>query len=508
MKTRFFTFFLLVTAFAAAQTPSRYLQKSVHDTDLAFVKRLSRDVVSPEFSLGLSGAFDDYSADRGKVEPSVPTTIENIKKLEKKLKGKPEDATVLNEIGQAWKRLNQSRKALDYFIQAKDNVLKLMADQPGKKEWVEAAASIYVNMENYGEAIVYLEELLHLDPKNQLAASFLPLCYLAIGQRNKGLAFFDTVLTRDPGNTMAGMVKMIWSISDLMPQLDSSAVARFRNKRPEEILDISAARKAMELYPDDYSYALVYQHYRSLCLLFKLMPGANALERPIFRLDSTDKVVIAELEAFFRAGLARKEFKNKYIMHKCLGAVLAFQDKLAEAKKEFETALTYKPVSKSTFMDNAAETYDNLAFCSVFLKDTAGAEQIMRNKIKIQPAIDPVATDYTTLARIRLYRGDVNEARELCSKAIALQPKADLPHLILAAASITSGDFSNAQQELDLAFSINRDNPDAMLLFGILEFERKNFDNAYIALESVMRNRPGDETARTIYKRYYIKKQN
>lgn len=508
MKKTLLLLLVLFPAAFTAQTSSRYLQRSVHDTDLAYARKLAREAVSPEISFGLSASVSDYQPQRPKQEGSEPASPEAIQKREKKLRNKPSDAPLLNEIGQMWKRLNQSRKALDYFIRAKDAVLQLMADEPGKKEWLEAAAMIFVNMENYTEAITYLEELRLRDPDNPLISSFLPLCYMATNNPGAGMHVFDTTLAHNPGNIMASMMKTIWTISELMPQLDSSAITRFRNKKPEEMIDLSAARKAMELYKDDYRYQLVYQHFRALCLLLKLMPGASAGQRPLFHPDSTDQLVIAELEAFFRAGIARKDFENKFLLYKSLGMMLAFQDKLGEAKKQFIKALEYKPVSRSTVMDHAGEVYDNIAFCDLFLRDTAAAEQVLRNKIKIAPAVDPAAADYIVLARFRLYRGDVEETRTLCTKAIELDPKSDQPHLILAAASITAGDYANAQQELDLAFTINRDNTNAMLLFGLLEFARKNFDNAYIAFESVLRSGPGNEPARSMFKRYYIKKKN
>jgi Tfp pilus assembly protein PilF len=125
----------------------------------------------------------------------------------------------------------------------------------------------------------------------------------------------------------------------------------------------------------------------------------------------------------------------------------------------------------------------------------------------VVPAIDPQAADYEALAYYCLQRNDIAGVRENIARSIELNPEAANPHLLLAAASLLEKNTSNAEQEIDIALRINKNESGAGLLLAISQFEQKNFDNACMLIENELRNNPGYEVARNMYKRYFIKKK-
>lgn len=504
-RTLFLLFSCLLVLQSLAQGTSKYLARSVSDTDRVYVRNQAKKIMSIEFNLGISAATDDFTPDRSKMKASEPASLDEVNKLEKKLKGKPEDALIYNQMGLNYKRMKMARPALDCFIKAEQNVKLLLADNPGNKDYLEAAATVYVNIENYNEAITYLNELLFVDPENELASSFLPVCYMAINQHEHGVLFIDSALSKHPGNITMCLMKQMWAVSDWFQTVDTSSHLE-RNKRPEELFNLAWMKKMSERFPNDFRYKLMYEYFRTMVLTLKSLTTVDSKQMH-FKPDSVDHVVMAELEPFFKAALERKDFKNKFIIYKCLGVLHALRNDIKGALPLFEKGLTFKPLSTCTTMDNSAEMYDNIIACHMLLKDTAAAEKMLVQKLKDMPAIDPDAKDYCTLAAYRLQRNDLAQVREQCAKAIALNPQDDQPHLLLAAASISEGNTQNAQQEIDLALTANKDNPDATLLLGIVQFLDKNFDYAYIAFESVLRNDPGNEIARELFRRYYIRKQ-
>jgi|GEM_PF-3431550 len=498
---------LFLTQLLSAQTPSRYLARSVSDTDFTYVRKQAKEVMSIEFSIDISASSDDFYPQLSTAKPEEPASLEYIKKLEKKLKDKPEDAAVYNEMGLTYKRLKMAAPALENFLKAEKRMKQLLADHPGDKTHLETAIAIYINLENYSEARIYMEELLYRDPDSELAAAMLPMCYLALNMYEHGNLFIDSSLARHPGSLTVRVMKLVWSVGRQMQSFDTITVSQpYFNKRPEEMMDLGWQKKAMDAHPDDFRFKLFYEYSRTMLLTLKMLRTID-VEKRLCRPDSVDRIVTAELKQFFNDALQKKDFKNKYILHKSLGVLLVLENQPAAAQAQFEKALTYLPKAQSTRMHNTAETYDNLSGSCMLAWDTACAERWVQEKIKAKPGIDPRAEDYIKLSEYRLQRGDVAKVRELCATAITLDPQSDRPHLFLAAASILENKPENAQQELDLALTKNKDNPQAMLLLGISQFLQKNFDYAYVAFESVMRNDPGNEVARELFRRYYIKKQ-
>lgn len=511
MKHRFFAALLLLTAFYApevrSQAPSRYLARSVADTDYVWMRNQAKAVMGITYDINISSSSGDFFADRSESRGDKPATMENIKKLEKKLTGKPSDALVYNEIGSLYKRMGKKREGLDYFVKAEQQIKKLLADNPGNKDYIEAAALIYVNIENYNEAIVYFRELHFIDPANETIYLFMPMCYMATNQMEHGKLFIDSALTRDPKNLPALILKMLWQMNDWMAGYDSSLYRRrFYNKRPEDVINFTYARKTAEQFPESFGHTLFYQYTRTLGLTLKMLPGLNQ-DKLQFSPDSTDRVVTSELLAFFNEAAQRKDWKNKYIIYKCLGMLRVLQNDFKGGQQQFLKALPYKPLNTCTTMDHAGELYGDLIGTCMLMRDTAGAEKWLREKIKVVPAIDPQAADYEALAYYCLQRGDLAGVRDNIARAIELNPDAANPHLLLAAASLLEKNTANAEQEIDIALRINKNESGAGLLLAISQFEQKNFDNACMLIENEMRNNPGYEVARNMYKRYFIKKK-
>lgn len=511
MKNRFFAALLLISACftpaAHGQTTSKYLARSVGDSDFVWMRNQVKPVMGIIYDINISSSSGDFEPVRSESKGDKPASLENIKKLEKKLTGKPTDALIYNEIGMQYKRLGKKREGLDHFVKAEQQIKKLLADDPGNKENIQTAALIYVNIENYHEAIVYFRELHFIDPENELIYLVMPVCYMATNQMEHGKLFIDSALTRNPKNLPALILKMLWQMNDWMAGYDTSVYRkRFYNKRPEEVIDFAYARKTAEKYPESFGHSLFYQYTRTLGLTLKLLPGLDQ-EKLQFKLDSTDQVVIKELTDFFTEASRRKDWKNKFIIYKCLGMLRVLQNDFKGGQDVFLKALPFKPINTCTTMDHSGELYNNLIGTSMLMRDTAGAERWLREKIKIVPAVDPLAEDYEHLANYRLFKNDPAGVREAIARSIEINPDAANPHLLLAAASILENNTANAEQEIDIALRLNKNEEGAGLLLAISQFQQKNFDNACVLIENEMRNGPGNQTAIAMYKRYFIRKR-
>jgi adenylate cyclase len=133
--------------------------------------------------------------------------------------------------------------------------------------------------------------------------------------------------------------------------------------------------------------------------------------------------------------------------HERIGLLRMRQNRLAEAKIEFETAIALDRNHRSAFLQLGATLGA--------LGQPEAAISYIEKAIRLSPYDASIAVSYMVLGRCHLLLGHVDEAIDLLRKARAANPRLYLVHFCLAAALGLKGDLDEARAALAEAIKIN-----------------------------------------------------
>ena len=143
---------------------------------------------------------------------------------------------------------------------------------------------------------------------------------------------------------------------------------------------------------------------------------------------------------------ALEQRPNDASLHMAIGVLRRYQNRLAEARVELDTAIALDP--------NDTFAIRNLGTTLVQLGQPELAIPYFEKSIRLSPHDPFVAFNYSHLGRCYLFLGNVDKAIELLMKARALNPKLWFTYINLAAALGFRGDLQEAEAALEEAIRL------------------------------------------------------
>jgi len=139
---------------------------------------------------------------------------------------------------------------------------------------------------------------------------------------------------------------------------------------------------------------------------------------------------------------------NNPVAHWAMGMLRRVQNRLAEARIEFETA---------TALDRNSRSFAQLGFVLMYLGQPEAAIPNIQKAIRLSPHDPNIYASYGGLGICELFLGHIDEAIDLLRKARAANPRIYSAHLFLAGALGLKGDLDDARLALSEAIKLKPD---------------------------------------------------
>ena len=417
--------------------------------ETTFKEALSREPKSIEAHTALGDFYvmksDLVQAEREYQAGADLATVDSLARIKLadfyyRVAHKPEDAKrVLTEISaKATDSLRAQRRLAEIsFAQERyDETLKTL-DGILKKNPSDLAAHVLRGRVHLAkgeptEAIQEFQHALKLEPGSAEARYYVAIAYLKGGNREQARAEFKqaTTLAPDFRDAVLALAQLNIQSGAVRPAIED--LETFVLKRPNE-------------------------------------PGAYALLGSAY-LANREPVKATETYRKITA-LAPKEARGPYLV----GLALQAQGRRAEAKKEFEAALSLAP--------GFVEPLANLTAMSMAEKAPDVALERVKQQIVRVPASGALQD---LLGRVYLARGEPAPAETALRKALALQPDLVDSYLTLGELYVKSGKYDQALAELNTALGRNPSNLFALMLSGSVHEVKGDIPRAQVAYEKVL----------------------
>jgi peptide/nickel transport system substrate-binding protein len=145
-------------------------------------------------------------------------------------------------------------------------------------------------------------------------------------------------------------------------------------------------------------------------------------------------------ESILAEALDSGSVSNRAAAHFTLGVLRQMQNRLPEAQKEFETAVSLDPTN--------ARAQLHLGETRLFLGEPEAAMAPLEQGIRLAPDAPNLAIAYWALGTCQLLLGRVDQAIDLLQTARAADPRLWVPYLYLAGAYGLKGDLDKAKSAL------------------------------------------------------------
>jgi tetratricopeptide (TPR) repeat protein len=207
--------------------------------------------------------------------------------------------------------------------------------------------------------------------------------------------------------------------------------------------------RGWELYYLPYSTVRWQGARRNFERAFELDPGSTEARIGVASVLSTkladgwSPVLQEDLpraENILTEALDRGTASDRAAAHFTLGVLRQMQNRLPEAQKEFETAISLDPSN--------ARAQLHLGETRLFLGEPKTGIAPLEQAIRLVPDGFDLAIAYWALGTCQLLLGEVDQAIDLLQKARAANPRLWVPYLYLAGAYGLKGDLDKAKSAL------------------------------------------------------------
>jgi tetratricopeptide (TPR) repeat protein len=393
---------------------------------------------------------------------AIANETKNIELLESEINPNFESAAILYLIP-AYSQRGKYYQAIGKMSEAQADWNKALSFDLPKVDNRDLKLAVYMerswinqNLERYADAIVDLDTVLKLDPKNAAAYRDRGSAKTRLNRYSEALADLSAAIALDPneGVTYFGRYSVYVSLG----------------KYPEALLDVT---KAIQLKPKDISESTLY---RSRARTYSL---SGDLTSAIADLDRAIKLQpVAELYA--ARGLA----------YSGLG-------RYAQAMQDIELAIQLEkdPVDKAEYISNRGSYYFQQGKYDLALADYNAA-------LKLNPKF---ILNYVRLGRLYYKQGKYPEALTNAEIALKLDPKQTSPYSVTAYSVMgqvytKQKDSNKAKAAKDRAIAINLDNrPIAVRsnqssTLGFMQYDLGELDNAISSWKQSVRLNPGTQS--------------
>ena len=481
---------LLLSYSALLRAQHGTLKRPLQEEDLPLLKRTATECFHFNPRLQFSYNNTDLSNDKP-AKGDLAATSENAEILKKDLEKQPLNANLYTELTGMYSRLKRPDEARDYRKKAFDAISLVLAEHPDSTEALITLGEIYMSALQMDSALSKYRQAFAQNPLNKEANRLIPFMHILNSRFDSAYAFIVRQINRYPDNYEVHESLPVYYIYKFYDQLNRYSQLKSVEEeklRPENIMTLKLLKDYYERDPGDfrreYLYRVTYQVCYSTLITYKTVNDSLFNVKQIrFVTTLKDASNLKQQEAFFRKCLHRKALKNKYLAQKALGNIYLLMNQPKEAVPYLKKAIRLKPVKNSTVGNNASEDYDNLITAHFLLKDTAGYEKVILEKIKDQPAIDPSASDYITAGKISISRKNDAGAEAWFRKALALEAENVDALLGLALIRFQNNDYKGSLEYINAAYKLNDQKWELYILYGIVSLCNNDPVNAFEAFK-------------------------
>jgi len=484
-----FSFLVLHTLLGSAQRGT--LKKPLTNEDISFLKKEAAECFGFNAHMQLSYNNKDLLPVKEKTGDK-PATLENIEAIQKKITATPKDVSLYTEIAGIYSRLKMPDEAALYRRKSFEVISEVIKEHPDSSNAIFLLGNIYMSALQMDSAMAKYQTALVKNPDNTDALMILPFMHILNNHYDSAYAFIIHQTERKPVNPVIYESLPVYYIYKFYAQLNALNDIPVIVKDALESETLISLKLLKDHYEQDRSdfkrellYRITYQVCYSTLVTYKTVNDSSFNTKNIrFVLSPKDEKNLQASEDFFMKCLRGKKPENKYIVYKILGNINLLLNKPEKAIPYLKKTIKLKPVDKSTVGDNASEDYDNLIAAYFILKDSLNYEKTLLEKIKVQPAIDPVAADYLMAAKVCVDQKRFTEAEERFKEALAIDPKNADSYLGLALTCFLADNRKEALSHINRAFELNPKKWELFILYGIISMCENDPVNAFEALKT------------------------
>jgi len=458
------------------------------------------------------GTYDFYS--KYPVKADTLTSLDQVKEMEKQLRNNYHDATVYTNIGMVYKNWVINDEAEKHFGKALKLAAEYVQKEPDSAEAHHTLATASMCTGNFKQAIESYKKYFEISKDSTVLPS-INSCYLFNGDYAIAIKEIERLIDEEPTvlyNYIWLLQFMYWQELAGIRQARSTQElqAHLKGKKPEEIFDFTKFKRAYLSNRNDTGLAVIYHYARhsAICIkTFMLVDKATAWPGDEFNfvLEKEDRKELDSLQAFYEKCILDTGSNYSIILNKALGNIHLLKNERKKALPYFEKVVQLKPLSRSTFIDNAEPDYDNVSAAYLLQKDTAMYEKKMKLKFDVRPAISPVPSDYLEMAQIYLSHGAYDKAKQLCKEALKMNPNFSDAYVVLIKTNILQRDFKLANENLDRIYKVDPNNCLQYVLSGICLLHGNQASIAYTTFVAAKDISPDDASwiEKDIINRYF-----
>jgi tetratricopeptide (TPR) repeat protein len=288
---------------------------------------------------------------------------------------------------------------------------------------------------------------------------------------------------------------------------------RFFNQPPDSTFDFTRLYKLHKKYPDNIMWEQFYKGALLMGIMVRnstygIMTGIGG-SYAAFKVSPTERAIIDTLRDDFERLAATKQNHNKYFAYKTLGTIDLYRFDLKSSLKWYKKAIKHKKRNERTYEFNEAVIYSNMESVYLVMGDTMQAKKTLIKKIKIVPAINPLANDYVRMGYYNLLDKNITQAIVNFNTAIATDSLNAKAYTGLGMCHILQGNTVLAKQQLSNSIRIDRDYYLNSIIYGINSILMGDERTAYIMLNNaytlVGEDKKNRNTINEIMLRFYGK---
>jgi|GEM_PF-3090894 len=476
----------LLPVFSFTQNTSTInFKRNLTTKDTTYLLQFVQHYFYPQGAFSFSVVSNDLKPEIYKGGSLKQTVLSDTIELIKKLNYTDTDAKIVEEIGMVYYRMNDRTNAQRCFMKA----ISLYEKQDKTAAVYSSIGNLYSQLYNYSLAISNLEMALKKNPLDSDAMAMIPICHMNLGRYDKAKLQIEKNIKTQPDNITNYVMLPMVSFYNLYAKAKNDSIendsAFYSQLKLEQIVDFTAIKHASDTFKTNYSFKVLYQIARQMALVFKSSFTFSTSNNK-FNINPLDIMEMSKLESFYKDGLERKDFPNKYIFYKALGSLEMMRNQSDKAIPLYKEAIKYKPLPASTFASNSTEVYDQIVASYMLMKDTLSAIQALKEKITAMPAINPQANDYAMLGRFQLSRGKISDAENSFVQALKIDNSNTDSYTGLCIINLLQHNMQSAELNINQAYKVNPGNSDLFVVYGILNMLQQKPIDAFYAFQTAL----------------------
>lgn len=475
------------------------LRKNLDKKDHESIRKKSLDCFYIEANISVNVSVEDLLPvkDRQKKQPSDRKSVEDMKK---RLGQEPDNYNLRVNLADAYLNQNNSIEAARYFDEAESLLKNVLVRNPSDTSADFWLGYIHFKRDRFPEAVDDFTRYKEKNPDDDSYIIFMVMALMKTGEYEKMLALSQELIDKHPADANGYIIYELLTFMQLFSDTEK-LLEETKGKSLDETMNLGFIAKAIQQYPDNFGLQLTYNAFRQLGFLLKVGPAISENKTYVF--SEQEQADYKGLESFYLKALQRKDLPSTYVIHKYLCGLYLLGREFDKSIEHGREATGIKKTEGSTMYSNPSEVYDLLATVYLMKGDTAGAENIVLEKIGQSSDQYAAFSDYVLLARYQLHRNDTKGAEKSLKKAQELNASDKNAWLGWTCAYILSGNYTKASEALAKASMPCESEEYCKTLEGIIDTETGKYEQAFKAFKKAQIANAEFDTAEKILKTYF-----